>query len=355
MKATEAVLSAERTIVLREVELPQLAERDVLIEVVSCGVCSSEFPVYRGETMGVRGVSYRYADFPCSLGHEVAGRVLAVGADVTHLAQGDRVTGIPYRGSGFATHIVEDADLFLRAPESIPLEYCLGEPLMAVTNIVRQAQPEFGDTALIVGDGFLALLTVALLARYPLRGIVVVGHHPERLALAREFGASLTIDGKSEDAYWCARKFIDGPAHDPDCTPWRGGAELAFEYAGNMEALALCASLCKAKSRARLMMPSFYGNQEFSIGHYLMNRGPDLRVCHPAHSPDSMDDMRRAMWGLGAGHFPIETVVTHAFGLSAIARAVEMALAREDGYIKGIVVPNRALCERPESLHWTGE
>ena len=50
--------------------------------------------------------------------------------------------------------------------------------------------------------------------------------------------------------------------------------------------------LCKAKSRAKLVMPSFYGEEPFSIGHYLMNRGPSLLVCHPAHSPDLFDDLR---------------------------------------------------------------
>ncbi|MFT5285251.1 MAG: threonine dehydrogenase-like Zn-dependent dehydrogenase [Planctomycetota bacterium] len=347
MKITEVVLTAPRHSEIRDVELERLAPRDVLVEVRSCGVCSSELPVWRGETKGVRGVSFRYADYPASLGHEVAGVVADVGADVSAFKVGDRVTGVAYRGSGFASHVVDDESMFVRAPENVAIETALGEPLMAVTNIVRQADADLGDFALIVGDGFLSLLTVALLSKHPLRGLVVVGHHDERLALAKEFGATEVVNGKTEDAYWAVRKLVDGDLHDPDLTPWKAGVELAFEYAGNMGALQLAASLCKAKSRAKLVMPSFYSQDEFTLGHYLMNRGPQLLVCHPAHSPDLMDDLRRAMWALEAGLFPIEPLITHAFDLSGVDRAMQMSADREDGYIKGIVVPNFESLENP--------
>ena len=351
---TEAVLTAPKRVELRTTEHGELAPNDVLVRVVSCGVCSSELPVWRGETEGRPGVSFRYAQLPASLGHEVAGVVEAIGADVDTLSVGDRVTGVAYRGSGFATHVVDDQSMFVTVPRGVLLETALGEPLMAVTNIVRQAAPDFGDYVLVVGDGFLALLTVALLARHPLRGIAVIGHHDERLAIARELGATMVVNGKTEDPYWAVRADVDGAKHDADLTPWKGGVELAFEYAGNMGALQLAASLCKAKSRAKLVMPSFYGTEEFTIGHYLMNRGPSLVVCHPAHSTDVMDDLGRAVWALGAGLFPMNQVVTHAFGLDGVDRAMQMAANREDGYIKGIVVPDLAQLEDAEAYRIVG-
>ena len=349
MKITEVVLVAPSRSEARDVELAPLADRDVLVEVASCGVCTSELPVWRGDTKNVPGVSFRYADYPASLGHEVAGVVADVGCAVSQLKVGDRVTGVAYRSSGFASHVVDDQSMFVQAPAGVAIEVALGEPLMAVTNIVRQADADLGDFALIVGDGFLALLTVALLAKHPLRGLAVVGHHDQRLALAKEFGATAVINGKSEDAYWAVRKLVDGDRFDADRTPWKGGVELAFEYAGNMAALQLAASLCKAKSRAKLVMPSFYGQENFTLGHYLMNRGPQLLVCHPAHSPDVMDDLHRAIWALDAGLFPIESLITHTFDLDGVDRAMQMAAQREDGYIKGIVVPDFGRLESPGS------
>jgi|GEM_PF-383287 len=340
MKIVEALLVEPGRIELSEKEVPALSGDDVLVSVVSCGVCTSELPVYRGEVHGVPGVSFRYAEYPCYLGHEISGTVVDTGPEVKSLKPGDRVTGVAYRGSGFATHVVDSEKVFVMVPEGIPIEHALGEPLMAVTNIVRMSEPDFGDFVFIVGDGFMSLLAVSVLARYPLKALVVAGHHNNRLALAKEFGATHTVNTKTKDPYWVTRRLVDGPSHNPGVTPWPGGVDIAFDFAGKMSTLKLCASLCKPKRRARLMMPSFYGQEPFAIGHYLMNRAPSLVVCHPAHSRDVMDDLRRAMWALEEGIFPIGRLITHAFGLEEVETAMETAQARSDGYIKGIVVPD---------------
>ncbi len=186
MKIRSAVLTGPRRVEIIEEEAPALCVGEVMVEVVASGICTSELPVYKGEAQGMAGVSFRYAKYPCSLGHEVSGVVVDTGLGVESLKLGDRVTGVAYRGSGFATHVIEGEGLFVKAPDSVPLEYALGEPLMAVTNIVRMAEPEFGDFVMIVGDGFMSLLTVAALSRYPLKELVVVGHHDSRLALTNE-------------------------------------------------------------------------------------------------------------------------------------------------------------------------
>jgi len=340
MKIVEALLVAPKRIELAEKEVGRLLDDEVLVEVVSCGVCSSEVPVYQGETEGVQGVSFRYAKYPCYLGHEIAGLVVDAGPAVKSLMPGDRVTGVAYRGSGFATHVVDSEKMFVKVPASIPLEHALGEPLMAVVNIVRISQPDFGDFVFIVGDGFMSLLTVAAICQYALKSLVVAGHHDNRLALAKEFGATHIINTKNEDAYWEVRRLADGDTHNPKVTLWLGGVDIAFDFAGKMSTLQLCASLCKPKQHAKLMMPSFYGSEPFTIGHYLMNRAPSLIVCHPSHSRNVMDDLRRAMWALEDGIFPIGRLITHVFTLNQVGLAMETAMSRADGYIKGIVVPD---------------
>lgn len=354
MKISSAVLVTPRKVEIIEEDVPRLGATEVLVEVVACGVCTSELPVYKGETDGVAGVSFRYAKYPAFLGHEVAGFVIDVGSNVKTLKAGDRVTGVAYKGSGFATHVVEDEELFVKAPDSVALEHALGEPLMAVTNIVRMAEPEFGDFVFIVGDGFMSLLTVAALSRFPLKELVVVGHHDNRLKLARDFGATLTINSNNEDPYWATRRLVDGSRHDPDETLWRAGVDIAFDFAGKMDALKLCASLCKPKQRAKLMMPAFYGPEPFEIGHYLMNRAPSLIACHPAHSCDVMDDLRRALWALDNGTYDIAPLITHAFTLEETAAAMEASMSRADGYIKGIVVPDFSKLESTGTYKTTG-
>lgn len=345
MKITQVLLVEQNRMELVDKDVPSLLNSDVLVEVIACGICSSENPVYQGKTQNVPGVSFRYSKFPCFMGHEIVGIVTDVGKDVKCLKPGDRVTGVAYRESGFATHIIDSHEVFVKVPLNIPLEYALGEPLMAAVNIVRMSEPDFGDFIFICGDGFMALLTIVCLQLYPLKSVVVSGHHDERLKIAKNLGASIAINALHEDPYWIIREHLDGQHHDSQNTRWLGGVDIAFEFAGAMSALQLCASLCKPKKRAKLMMPSFYGTDPFSIGHYLMNRAPTLIACHPAHSRNINDDLRRAMWALENGIFPMEKLITHVFRLDQVAEAIEMGIDRGDGYIKGIVVPDPAKLE----------
>ena len=66
-----------------EVETPKLGASEVLVRVAACGICHSDAH-YRG---GISPVAH----LPLTLGHEVAGRVEAVGEEVTHVSPHDRV------------------------------------------------------------------------------------------------------------------------------------------------------------------------------------------------------------------------------------------------------------------------
>ena len=340
MELIEAILVSENKIELQSKKLRKLNDNELLIKVIACGLCSSEFPVIKGEVQGVRGASFRYAKYPSYLGHEVTGIVLDYGAKVSNFAVGDRVTGIAYEGSGFATHVISPSEMMIKVPEHIPLEYALGEPLMAVLNAVRMAGPDFGDSVFLVGDGFMSLLTVAMLKEYPLKNIIISGHHQSRLNIAKNLGATKIINSKFEDPYWETRKIIDGANFDEELTLWKGGVDIAFEYAGKMSTLQLCASLCKAKKNAKLMMTSFYSPEDFTLGHYLINRAPCLIPSFPAHSRDPFDDLDRATWALGENLLFMEKLITHSFELENINMALDYAYSRKDSYIKGIITPN---------------
>jgi threonine dehydrogenase-like Zn-dependent dehydrogenase len=340
MKITEAILVGPNKIELQEKDAPVLRDDEVLVEVVSCGICSSEFPVINGSVQHQRGVSFRYANYPSYIGHEVAGIVVERGKKVTRLSVGDHVTGVAYEGSGFATHVIAPNSLMVKVAQDIPLDYVLGEPIMAVVNATRMAEPDFGDTVFLVGDGFMSLMTVAALSQYPLKEIIVSGHHESRLNIAKELGATTTINSKLNDPYWEVRKLLDGEGFDQTETHWKGGVDISFEYAGKMETLQLCASLCKAKQRAKLLMASYYPNDPFTLGHYLINRAPSLIAAFPGHSPNVLDDLIRGLWAMEKNIFPLNKLVTHAFELGNISEAIQYATNRSDGYIKGIVTPD---------------
>ena len=86
---TRMVIDApSRPLRLTTTQIPEPAGTDVLIKVAACGVCRTDLHVADGE------ITARYPVVP---GHEIVGRVIAIGPDATHLDIGDRV-GVPWLG-----------------------------------------------------------------------------------------------------------------------------------------------------------------------------------------------------------------------------------------------------------------
>ncbi|TFB09335.1 hypothetical protein E3V08_00385 [Candidatus Atribacteria bacterium MT.SAG.1] len=331
MRTVTAKLVGPKKFKIMEVELPQLINGEVLIEIISCGICSSEFPIYNGELIGTPGVSFRYKKYPADLGHEVVGKIVNIGKGVKNFEIGDLVTGMTYSGCGFAQHMNEKSVNLVKIPKNIKIktENVLGEPIMAIVNILRQIVPDFGDDILIIGDGFMSLLTVAGLSHYPISKLIVIGHHENRLSLAKGFGATNVINSKICNAWEEVMKITN-----------KKGVEVSIEFAGTSTSLRLAASLCKAKSRAKLVLAASYNNDmPFTIGNYLQNRAPIIIPAYPNQSLNKINDMKSGLWGLEKGIFSIEKLITHKFKLSEINKAMEIAMTRHNGYIKGIILP----------------
>lgn len=325
-------------------KIEPLKKNEVLIKVVSCGLCSSEFPVISGETFGHPGISYRYKSYPINLGHEVSGIVSEVGKEVLDFKTGDKVTGLAYFGSGFSDYVVSPSNMLVSIPDNLPIEFALGEPVMAAVNATQMSQPFKSANNLLLGDGFMSLMTIAALSTYQDQKIIVVGHHDNRLNIAEEIGAKHIINSKNKDAYWEVRNFLD---KDKLVTkdPWTGGVDIAFEYTGKMKNLQLCASLCKAKNRSKLMMTSYYKEEKFTLGHYLINRAPLLVPSFPNHSNNIINQLKTAISLINKNKKIMEKIITHAFKMEDIGLALEYAHQRKDGFIKGILCPDMSLLE----------
>jgi L-iditol 2-dehydrogenase len=344
MNINELLLVAPNKIERHSRKLDPLKENEVIIKVVSCGICSSEFPVISGETYGQPGISYRYKSYPINIGHEVSGIVYEVGSKVRDFKTGDRVTGLAYFGSGFSDYVVAPSEMLILIPNNLPIEFALGEPVMAAVNAVQMSQTFPNANNLFLGDGFMSLMTIAALSNYKDQNIIVVGHHENRLNVAKEIGANHIINAKHKDAYWEIRNLLERDRLASE-EPWTGGVDIAFEFTGKMSNLQLCASLCKAKSKAKLMMTSYYKEEKFTLGHYLINRAPLLMPSFPNHSDDVLNDLKTAISLISRNINFMERVVTHAFKMEDINIALDYAHERKDGFIKGILCPDMTLLE----------
>jgi len=112
MRTTQAmVLDAPgRPLAARQIVLRDPAAGEVLVQVAACGVCRTDLHVMDGELTQPK--------LPLVLGHEVVGRMLAVGAGVERFREGDRV-GVPWLGAtcGHCPHCLAARENLCDAPE----------------------------------------------------------------------------------------------------------------------------------------------------------------------------------------------------------------------------------------------
>jgi L-iditol 2-dehydrogenase len=232
MKA--ALLVEPGKIELRDVEPPVAGAGQVVVELQSCGVCATDVKKFTGAS--------KAPFLPFLVGHEPAGVVAKVGPGVgPELALGTRVAvepvfvcGVCYacrsgqtaaEGMGmcqnykvlgysingaFAERIAVPASAVHPIPDELSFrDAALIEPVAACANGVLRGTRLPPGTAVVLGTGFMGLVCVQL---FRLLGHRVLASDlaEERRALARQLGATETVDPKQEDAVQAVSRFTQG-------------------------------------------------------------------------------------------------------------------------------------------------
>lgn len=317
-----AEVSEPGKFVFREEDIDITAD-EVLVRVEVCGICKYDLAYYKG----VLGT------FPGKLGHEPTGVVEQVGSRVTQFEPGDRVTGLyteQLYQKGFATYAVGLPQYLIKVPDNVPLQHALGEPLKCVVTILRAAPLEFGDNVLVMGCGFMGLLVLTGVIGESPKMIIAADIDDERLAMARELGATVTLNPRKADLVSEVRELTGGR-----------GTDVVFELTGNAEAVQLAAQTLRMH-QARYVLGGWHGvPQRYNLRHWT-HSGAIILCPHPQFSLNPMDDLRRAMEALSRGVFPMGRLVTHRFRLDDIQEAFEVAERGSKGYIKGIILAGRS-------------
>jgi 2-desacetyl-2-hydroxyethyl bacteriochlorophyllide A dehydrogenase len=241
-KMPAAVYVGDGEIAVRELDVPALGPTDVLVEVSHCGICGTDLHL----------VLERYARPQSVLGHEWAGTIAAVGADVTGWEPGARVVQNPIAGCGecraclrgrpsvclrreppdlldfthgaFCRYKVVPVSRLLRVPERLSTRAAaLTEPTAIAIHTVNLSGAQPGDRVLVTGGGPVGLLTTAVLRARGIDDVTVSEPAPLRRERALAVGASRVIT----------------PAELPRAPMGRPVAEpytLAFECSGNAAA-----------------------------------------------------------------------------------------------------------------------
>ena len=329
---------------VRDMEKRPLAADEVRIRVMACGVCGTDVHIYHGEAGSAEVTP------PVVLGHEYAGIVEEVGADVKGLAPGDHVAVDPNiycgactpcrdgkkqfcehlqalgvtRDGGFAQYSAAPAaQCFKLAPE-LPFEAgAMAEPLACCLHGIDAAGIRPGSTVCVIGGGAIGLLMVQL-ARLSGAAKVILSEPVElRRSAGLSVGADLAVDPLREDLSARVREAAGKSGADVviECVGNTAATRSAFEAAG-FGATVLLFSVPAPTATVPLPLFDVY-KKELAIRGSFIN--PDTHL--------------RAVELLSAGRINVEPLITHTFGIGEMEQAIKMQMGGES--IKVMVLPNK--------------
>lgn len=360
MRTTAAVARRSGAFEITTIELDEPRPDEVLVELVAVGICHTDLSAARGVIP---------FPLPAVLGHEGAGRVRAVGSAVTRVKVGDPVVltftscgrcpacrgGQPaycrhhlewnllggaradgtatmrenrdgrdgalhghfFGQSSFARHaLVDERSLIPLAPDASDDDLATYAPLGcgmqtgagAVLNVLK---PGTDATLVIAGAGAVGLAAVMASAAIAVPRIIVVDLVDARLELARDLGATHTVNPSREDLREVLDRVTDG-----------AGATGAVETTGNVGVLEeLIGALAVCGTCLVIGAPAAGARASFDVNAHLPGRrivGVTLGAAEPESFVPQLIGLHRA------GRFPLERL-QRRYGLRDIATAVEDA------------------------------
>jgi alcohol dehydrogenase, propanol-preferring len=223
-----------KPLIFREVDIPTPGPGQILVKTEACGVCHTDLHAATGDWPLKPKV-------PFIPGHEAIGRVVALGAGVTIVKEGDRV-GVPWlysacghcehclsawetvcaeaefggytKNGGFAEYLVADPNYVAHIPAN--LDPTQAAPLICagVTTYkgIKETKAKAGEWIVISGAGGLGHLAIQYAKIMGLQ-VCAVDIDDAKLALAKKLGADLVVNAKHDGAAEAVKKGTSGGAH----------------------------------------------------------------------------------------------------------------------------------------------
>jgi L-iditol 2-dehydrogenase len=333
---------------IAEMPVPECGPGEVLLQVAACGICGGDVRTFF--------VGDKYTGQKRIPGHEVTGRVTAVGAGVADWQLGDRLALAAdihcgecfycrrelynmcvdlkilgkHMDGGLTDYLLLTREILQQGivnpipPALSFLHAALSEPLCSILASHEELQVQAGETVVILGSGPMGVMHFELLRQRQARP-VLVDVSEGRLARAREdFGATLTIDASRENAVEAVMKLTEGI-----------GADVVITAAPSASAVAQSVELVRKRGRVGLFggLPAAEARVSLDINrvHYSELRLVGNFSYHPAYHVKSLEL-------LAGGGIRADKLIT-SYPLEETGRALQEI--RQGKVFKAVVIPNK--------------
>ena len=341
MKA--AVMTDIGRIAVEEVPDPTCGSQQAIVEIRSVGVCGSDVHYYAHGRIGDFVVQTPYI-----LGHECAGVVVEVGANAGNVKPGDRVAiepGVPCRHcifcrqgrynlcrdvvflatppvpGAFVQYLAHDSDCLFPLPDSVSFdEGAMCEPLSTGMQAAKRSGISIGERVFIAGVGPIGLATLQAFKAAGAGAVYVSDLSEERLAVAKELGATEAFNAGDPGVSDEIRDLTEGL-----------GPEIAVETAGSVDA-------------------TLQGLEIVRAGGVVVLVGLTPEAIVPVNTLAAIDkeiDIRgvfryantypAAISMIARGTVDVARMVTDSYELADTDRAFADVVARKPGTIKAVV------------------
>ncbi|MGC4794092.1 zinc-dependent alcohol dehydrogenase [Micromonospora saelicesensis] len=311
----------------------------VRIEVAYTGICGTDLHIYHGDMDARVGDS-------AIIGHEMSGRIAAVGEGVTGWNIGQAVTVMPtrpcgrcaacQRGNSHVCHAMNflgidspgsmqsswtvPVELVLPLPEELPLDHAaLVEPVAVAVHDVRRGNVTADDQVVVVGGGPVGVL-IATVARGRGARVLLVEPDPFRREVAEGIGIE-AVDPRATDVVALVNDRTDG-----------AGADIAFEVSGSPAGVTTAVDVLT--TRGRLVMVAIHPQPREVNLHRFFWRELELLGARLYQR----DDMVEAIRLVASGAIPAQQLISRVEPVEAASAAFE---ALEGGGVMKVLLDVR--------------
>lgn len=337
---TASVLRAVGELVLEERPVPTPGPNDVLVKVLSVGLCGSDVHYFEHGRIGPYIVNS-----PLILGHEASGRIAAVGSNVDPARIGQRVAIEPQRpcrvcefcregaynlcpkmefyatppiDGAFCGYVLIEDDFAYAIPDSISDHAAaLMEPLSVGIAAAQKGGIKVGDTVLIAGGGPIGVITAQVAAAFGAAEVVVTDIDPGRRKLAARYGARVVDPMTESTEDLAAHVFIDASGATP----------------------AILSGIRSLRSGGTVVLVGSADEIPLSVPEIAMR---EITVTGTFRYTNTWPIAREL---LASGRVELDSLVTHVYGIEQ----VEEALTGQNSpdALKRIILPGVRRVEQP--------